>query len=115
MEARTFVFGVVVAGALLVRPLAGQQPDGQAVYRQECKLCHGINGVPPKREQAKYKKLKSLGDSGFVSALSVDSIVTILKKGLGKDMKSFTGKLTDGEICAVAEYIKKLAEKKRPT
>lgn len=43
-----------------------------------------------------------------------DSIVVILKKGLGKDMKSFTGKLSDAEMAAVAAYIKELAERRKP-
>lgn len=89
------------------------QSDGAAVYRQECKSCHGINGVPPARAKDQYKKIKTLGDGGFVSSLSVDSIVTILKKGIDKDMKSFTAKLSEADMRAVAGYIKELAEKKR--
>lgn len=100
---------------LSVTPLRAQQADGAAVYKAECKSCHGLNGVPPARAKEQYRKIKSLGQDGFVVQLSVDSIVTILKKGIDKDMKSFTGKLTDGEIRAVAVYIKELAEKKRPS
>ena len=31
--------------------LQGQQPDGQALYRKECKSCHGVTGVPPARDR----------------------------------------------------------------
>lgn len=92
--------------------VAAQQADGQAVYRQECKSCHGVNGTPPARAREQYKKIKALGDGGFVADLTVDSIVVILKKGLSKDMKSFAGKLSEPEIKAVATYIKELAVRK---
>lgn len=105
------VLGVMILGGLIASRLSAQQPDGQAVYREECKSCHGANGVPPERARGKYKKIKTLGDSGFVSALSADSIVTILKKGIDKDMKSFADKLSEPEMRAVTTYIKDLAEK----
>lgn len=108
--------GVVAVALLLTgtaRRSGAQESPGLAVYRQECKSCHGINGTPPARALAQYKKIKSLGDGGFVSKMSVDSIVTILKKGIDKDMKSFTGKLSDAEMHAAAVYIKELAEKKQ--
>jgi mono/diheme cytochrome c family protein len=108
---------LVIGGALLAlstaRPVAAQQPDGQAVFKENCKTCHGINGVPPERERAKYKKLRTLGDSGFVARLSVDSIVKIVTNGIDKDMKPFKDKLTPDEIHAAAGYIKELAEKKK--
>ena|ERR1043165_673178 len=97
------------------RVAAAQEPDGAAVYQDECKSCHGVNGAPPARAREQYKKIKALGDGGFVSSLSVDSIVTILKKGIDKDMKSFKSKLSDADMRAVAVYIKELAEKKKPS
>jgi mono/diheme cytochrome c family protein len=106
--------GVSVALAAHSHPLAAQNAEpvsGESVYKEECKSCHGVNGVPPERERKKYKKLKTLGDSGFVVNLSQDSIVTILQKGIDKNMKSFKDKLSDPEMKAVAIYIKELAEK----
>jgi mono/diheme cytochrome c family protein len=105
--------GVTLAMATVARPATAQVVDGQSVYKEECKSCHGINGVPPERERAKYKKLKTLGDSGFVSNLSQDSIFTILKNGIDKNMKSFAEKLSEPEMHAVAIYIKELAEKRK--
>jgi mono/diheme cytochrome c family protein len=100
----------VIAGAA-ARRAAAQEVDGQSVYREECKSCHGLNGVPPERARKKYKKIKALGDSGFVTELSEDSIVTILKKGIDKNMKSFSEKLSEPEMHAVTIYIKGLGEK----
>jgi len=99
---RYALIGTVAATLLLAtESAAAQEADGQAIYRQECKSCHGLNGVPPSRAREQYKKIKALDVDGFVSKLSVDSIVTILKKGISKDMKSFTGKLSDPEMRAV--------------
>ncbi len=114
MRLHPLVASVLLLAVAPVRCLSAQQAPGADVYKEECKSCHGLNGVPPARAREQYKKIKTLGDGGFVTALSVDSIVTILKKGIGKDMKSFTCKLTDAEMRAVAAYIKELAEKKRP-
>jgi mono/diheme cytochrome c family protein len=102
-----------LALALTATRAAAQEPTGQDIYRRECKACHGVNGVPPKAEQAKYKKLRTLGDSGFVAKLSTDSIVTIVTKGIDNNMKSFSDKLSAAEIKQVAAYIKELAEKKQ--
>lgn len=106
---------LVLLATLGVSALRAQQADGAAVYKAECKSCHGLNGVPPARAKEQYRKIKSLGQDGFVAKLSVDSIVTVLKKGIDKDMKSFTGKLTDAEMRAAATYIKELADKRRPS
>ncbi len=111
---RHALMGTAAAAALLAgvaNRAQAQGADGQAVYREECKSCHGINGVPPARAKEQYKKIKALGEGGFVVKLSADSIVTLLKKGIDKDMKSFSEKLDEGEMKAVAKYIKELAEK----
>jgi mono/diheme cytochrome c family protein len=109
----TLGLGAVLLALTAARSAAAQQPDGQAVFRENCKSCHGINGVPPERERAKYKKLRTLGDSGFVARLSQDSIVKIVTNGIDKNMKSFKDKLSPEEIRAAAAYIKELAEKKQ--
>ncbi|MEP7325802.1 MAG: cytochrome c [Gemmatimonadota bacterium] len=103
--------GIVLTAMLPTARLTAQTADGQTVYRDECKSCHGINGAPPERAVRLYPKIKKLGEGGFVSALSADSIVKILKHGIDKDMKSFSAKLSEDEIEAVAKYIRDLARK----
>ena len=114
---RHVLMGTAAAAVLLAgvaRRAVAQEADGQSVYKEECKSCHGVNGVPPARARQQYKKIKALGDDGFVAKLSTDSIVTLLKKGIDKDMKSFSEKLDAAEMHAVAKYIKELAEKAKP-
>lgn len=113
MRTPQLALGLNLALSLVASRLAAQQPDGRAVYKEECKSCHGVPGAPPERAKAKYKKIKALGEDGFASALSKDSIVTLLKKGIDKDMKSFNDKLSEAEMQAVAAYIKELADKSK--
>lgn len=103
-----------VAGALSftfgVAPVAAQAPtasppDGAALYRQHCRNCHGSRGKPTQRMQGLYPEIKSLADSATMAGLGADSIVTVLVKGMGKDMKPFGEKMTREEMRAVAEYV----------
>jgi mono/diheme cytochrome c family protein len=101
---------------LLMLPLAGaeaQTTEGQAVFLDYCRPCHGIDGVPAEPMRAQYRKLRALGDSGFVSRLSEVEILMVVSNGLDQNMRSFSEVLTPGEIFAVAGYIKQLAEKRR--
>ncbi len=111
MKLRNVTLAVALMGAALAQRVTAQQPDGKALFREECKQCHGINGVPAARDRKKYKKIKSFGEDGFGTTISIDSIVKILKKGIDKDMKSFEDKLEEPEMRAVAAYVKELGEK----
>jgi high-affinity iron transporter len=105
------VLGVGIALSLTIgtRTAAAQAADGAALYRQHCRTCHGATGAPSQRMVGLYPALKSFADSTTLASISADSVVSILKKGQGKDMKSFTGKLTPDQMTAVAQYVKTLA------
>ena len=93
--------------ALVPAPAAAQEPDGQALYREHCRTCHGVDGKATKRAAVLYKKIPTL-DAAFVAARSDDSVVAVLTHGVGKDMKSFKEKLTPEEMRAVARYLRTL-------
>jgi len=107
--AAVLAVGMVLSLALGTRVVAAQTPDGEALYRQNCRTCHGARGTPTQRMVGVYPSLKSLADSALLAGISVDSIVAVLKKGQGKDMKSFSDKLTPDEMAAVARFVKTLA------
>ena len=86
-----------------------QTPDGGALYRQNCRSCHGLRGIPPQRMLTVYPSLKAIGDSAFLRTRSVDSIVAVLRHGSGRDMKPFADRLSPAEILAVAKFVKTLA------
>lgn len=99
------VLGVSLILSGAAAGLSAQQPDGAALYRENCRTCHGTAGKPTQRALSQYPKIPTM-DSMFFGGRSADSIVTILTRGKGKDMKSFTAKLTPSEMRAVADYIR---------
>lgn len=100
---------VILALGLGPSNALAQEPDGAVLFRQNCRSCHGLKGVPPQRMVAIYPTLKALGDSAFLRTRSVDSIVAVLRRGAGRDMKSFTNRLSPAEMTAVAKFVKSLA------
>ena len=51
-------------------------------------------------------------DAVFLGALSDDSILTVLKKGKGQHMKSWSDKLNPAEMVSVVKYVRTLPTKK---
>lgn len=111
MRLRLCIFGIGLALALASRPIAAQEADSASLYRENCRTCHGTAGKPTQRALSQYPRIPTM-DSAFVSARSVDSIVTILTHGKGKDMKSFKDKLTPAQMRAVAEYVRAMGAAK---
>ena len=95
--------------AALRIPERAQDADGKAIYLKQCRTCHGVTGEPSALNRDKYPKIQSFVDPKFFAKVSDDSLVAVLKKGVGKDMKSFEGKLTAQEMLAVAKYARTLA------
>ena len=87
-----------------------QDPTGQELYEDNCRKCHGVRGVPPKTMKTKYPKIATF-DAAFFEKHSLDSIVTILARGKGDDMKSFKSKMSQDEMKQVAAYIISLGTK----
>lgn len=110
---RTLIIGLTLATAGLVHRARAQAADGKMLYEANCKKCHGVLGVPPKAIREQFPKVASF-DAAFIAKHSQDSIVTILTKGKGEDMKPFKGKLTPSQMAAVAKYVHELATRPRP-
>ncbi len=105
MRSLALALGCTVVLALGARNAAAPTPDGQALYKEHCRTCHGTDGHPTKRALGQYKKIRTL-DAEFLGKVSDDSIVAVLKHGVGKDMKSFKEKMTPEEMVAVAKYVR---------
>ncbi len=110
---RKMLIGLALVTAGLVHRAAAQAPDAKALYDANCKKCHGVLGTPPKAMKEQYSKIATF-NAEFIAKHSIDSIVTILRKGKGEDMKSFKTKMTPAEMAAVAGYVHELATKPRP-
>ena len=92
--------------ALAAGAARAQSPDGQALYRQHCRSCHGANGVPPERAREQYEHIATLSDSLFQARRSDDSLMAVLRRGVGRDMKSFSAKMTADEMRAVVQFLR---------
>ena len=82
---------------------SAQDSTGAVMYREHCRSCHGVAGVPPQRMLRIYPSLRAL-DSTFLAPRSVDSLVAGLSHGVGA-MKPFKDKLTPAQLRAVSEYV----------
>lgn len=102
------VVGVALGLTAGAAAAAAQAPDGEVLYRQQCRACHGTTGAPPQRMRTLYKTLPTL-DSTFLAARSDDSLVAVLRNGIGRDMKSYKDKLTPEQMRAVAKYVRTFA------
>ncbi len=88
----------------------GQDDKGKALYREHCKLCHGVSGTPPKLMVKRFAKIPDLSHPAFFSTRSDDSLMVVLQKGTGVSMKSFSEKLSTDEMHAIVKYLRTLAE-----
>jgi cytochrome c6 len=104
---------ILAVGAGASAPLRAQSVDGKPIYDEHCRECHGVRGIPPATAQLKYDKIATF-NAAFIRKRSVDSIVTIMARGKGQDMKSFRDKLTKDAMIAVAMYVRELAERAKP-
>lgn len=100
----TLTIGIASAGHFAHAATLKPEPDGKALYDENCKKCHGAIGTPPKAMKAKFPKIEVF-DPAFFAHRTDDSVVVILTKGKGQDMKSFKDKLSHEQMEAVAKYI----------
>ena len=101
------VLGIAVGLALCASSGAAQTPDGQALYQQHCRTCHGPTGTPSPQMLRIYTTLAPL-DSAFLAGRSQDSLVAVLRNGIGQ-MKGYRDKLTPEQMVAVARYVQNFA------
>jgi mono/diheme cytochrome c family protein len=100
---------LLASGATAV---AAQTVDGKPLYEEHCRECHGVRGLPPQATQVKYETIATF-NAAFMRKRTLDSLVKILTKGKGRNMRSFKGKLSPDEMLAVAAYVRELAEKSK--
>jgi mono/diheme cytochrome c family protein len=102
--------GVTYASRFAAAAPQPQDPAGKAPYEENCRKCHGVRGVPPKTMKAKYSKIPTF-DEEFFDQRTPDSVVAVLVKGKGEDMKSFKDKLSYAQMVAVSAYIRSFGVK----
>lgn len=110
MKAKRTAIVIIVTILGSVVAAAAQTPDGQALYREHCRSCHGAAGVPPQRARDQYRNIPSLADSAFLAARSDDSLLVVLRRGArrGRDMESFSAKMSEADMRAVIAFVRTL-------
>lgn len=113
MKIQLTIIGVLLAASGALSVASAQAPDGKAIYDENCKKCHGVIGNPPKTMKEKYPKIATF-NAAFIASRTDDSVVKILTRGKGEDMKPFKDKMTAEEMMAVAKYVRELGGKSHP-
>lgn len=78
--------------------VASAAPDGKAIYNQKCGSCHHVDGKGG-------GPFPALAGSKTVNAEDPTPLITTLKNGKGM-MPAWKSQLSNGEIAAVATYIR---------
>ncbi len=91
--------------ALVTAPAAAQGSEGKALYLKHCRSCHGSSGQPTKQALRETPRIPAL-DAPFLVKRSADSLLAVLRQGVGRDMKSFKSKLSPEEMQAVVTYLR---------
>ncbi len=88
---------------------AGPAPDGGDLFKQECSMCHGVDGKG-------YPALKTpdFTDPKVQASLTDKEIVGTIKNGRkGTAMPAFADKLSDEQIHSLVTYIRSLDSSKK--
>lgn len=88
---------VLLFAALAIPAWADATPDGAAIYKSKCAMCHGANG----EGKAAMKTVP------FDQKVSDVDMVKIIENGKGK-MPAYKGKLSADEISQVVKFIRTL-------
>jgi mono/diheme cytochrome c family protein len=98
---------VIALCILIAAPcaFAGGGPDGGAIYKSKCAMCHGPDGAG-QTTMGKNLKLRDLR-SADVQKQTDAELVKIISDGKGK-MPAYKGKLGAADIDAVVAYIRTL-------
>ena len=105
---QTFRAAVITLSISLAGSVAYAQASGAATYAAKCQMCHGADGMGT-TPAGKAMKAVPFNDPQILSKSDAD-LIAVTKSGKGK-MPAYAGKLSDGDIKAVIEYIHTLQKK----
>ena len=108
---RRFVTGSVLTFVLVVAVIpALAQGDPEAIFTQQCAMCHGASGVGDGPAAAAMNlKPASFADSAFQESRTDEQLAEAISSGKGA-MSGYEGTLTPEEITVLVSYIRKLGK-----
>ncbi len=97
----TFV-GVVLVAAM---PVLAAAPDGPALYKSKCAMCHGPDGAG-QTPVGKSMKVRDLRSAEVQKQTDIE-LTKVISGGKGK-MPGFGQKLSNADIQAIISYVRTL-------
>jgi cytochrome c6 len=105
LKTRGLLALIAVLAVAVALPMFAADPDGAAIYKGKCAMCHGPDGAG-QTATGKAMKVRDLRSADVQKETEKD-LTAVVTDGKGK-MPPYKGKLTDAEIAAVVKYIKTL-------
>lgn len=109
-EARGIFAAATLAAVLIAAPALAEDaaPDGAKLWTKHCQSCHGADGKG-KTKMGEKLKVRDLTAADVKAGLTEQKVLDSMKNGIKDDsgkevMKSFTEKLSDAEMKAVAAH-----------
>lgn len=100
---------LALGAVVLALPLLADEPDGAALFKQKCSMCHGPDG-----KGFAAIKTPDFTDPKVQASLTDEQIVETIKNGKkGTPMPPFKDKLKDEEIQALLKHIRSLNSEKK--
>lgn len=101
MRSNLRILALFCLAALIAAP-GFAQSSGIDTYKAKCLMCHGADGLG-NTQIGKMFKIVSFKDPAVMKTPNA-GLEAVIKNGKNK-MPAFQGKLSDGQIGAVVEYI----------
>src|SRR6059058_1605153 len=100
---RAAIFVVLMAVFVIAAPVFAADPDGAALYKSKCAMCHGPDGSG-QTPMGKSVKLRDL-HSADVQKLTDAELSKVISDSKGK-MPPYKNKMSAAEINAVVAYLR---------
>ena len=97
--------------ALLSTPAnaVSADPDGAALYKKKCSICHGKSGVPPKAFAK--QGVKNHQDTEWQKATTDEEIRRVIVEGAkGTMMRAFRKEFSSEEVEALVKHVRALGK-----
>ena len=105
----TLAVMLLAVAALGVGQSEGSAPDGAAVFKKRCSMCHGADG-----KGMKALKTPDMSSPEWQAAHSDEEITEAIKKGKkGTPMPPMADKLSEDEIKSVVAHVRSFNREKK--